>query len=157
MTPGRMGQKGSFWTSGGTVHGVPQVITEYVCFYRDDLKWSSLWDFEKIWIIFREFCVIVKSLKYWWRCEGCLIASGPFRSFGVSAHHGVPSARPGFPWWWGWGGLRDVAAVWEWRAGRQHGRVRPLFLTSRQVGFLPPKRTICKCLWVWRVMTAASF
>lgn len=27
MTLGRMDQKGSFWTSGGTVHGVPQVYT----------------------------------------------------------------------------------------------------------------------------------
>lgn len=67
MTLGRMDRKGSFWTSGGTVHGVPRVITEYAYLYRNDLKWSSLWELEKIWVIFREFCVICESLKCWWR------------------------------------------------------------------------------------------
>lgn len=35
MTLEKMDQKGSFWTSGGTVHGVPQVIIEYNYVYRN--------------------------------------------------------------------------------------------------------------------------
>lgn len=69
MTLGRMDQKGSFWTSGGTVPGVPRVITEYSCLYRNSLKLSSSLQFEEILVIFPQFCVIYESLECWWGLE----------------------------------------------------------------------------------------